>query len=216
MFVRPRVADAGLAGQAGPGQPLLSQLRPASNATAGSATLTANQIMSGWLLRSGPGAGFTDTWPSADSIITAMLAAGLGPQVGDCFKLIYQNTVAFAMTFAAGTGIISGTGTLNVAASVTRTYYHTLLSTKPTVVLVGNADNAGDFISGISAADCAKVMPGMGASGTGIAGGATVIGVSPDVGKIQLSAGGVTADGTNLPFTFNPRIQLDSVGTMAA
>jgi hypothetical protein len=216
MFSRARVDGSGLGERSGPGQPLLSQITSAANATAASATLTAEQILSGHLRRSGPGVGFTDTWPTADSIIAAMLAGGCGPQVGDCFQFIYQNLTALAMTFAAGTGIVSGTGTLNVAASVTRLYYHTLLSTKPTVVLVGNADNAGDFIFGLTAAQVANVMPGMGVSGTGIGAGALVLGVIPDAGRIQLVAGDVTADGTNLPFTFFPRIRLDSIGVLAA
>jgi hypothetical protein len=216
MFVRAQVFSNGLAQPATPGQPVLSQLIPATNTTAGSATLTADQILSGHLQRSGPAAGFTDTWPSADSIVSAMLAAGLGPQVGDQFRLIYQNTVAFAMTYAAGTGIVTGTGTLNCAASSTRIYFHTLLATKPGTILVGNTVNSGDTLTGFTAAQIATVMPGMGVSGTGIAASSYIIGVNPDTGVITLNSGGVTADGSNIALTFFPRIRLDSIGVLAA
>jgi len=215
MFARARVGGGSLMEAAGPGQPILSQMVPTTNVTAGSATLTANQLLSGYLQRSGPGAGYTDTWPTADGLISAMLAAGLGPQVGDQFPLIYQNTVAFAMTFAAGTGIIAGVGTLNVAASVTRIYYHTLLSTKPQTILVGNEVNTDATLNGFTAAQLATIMPGMGITGTGVPALTTIIGVSPDAGTIEMSAN-ATATNNLIAFTIFPRIRLDSIGTLAA
>ena len=215
MYSRARVDGSGLGDRAAPGQPILEQLQPQTNVTVGAATLTAAQVLSGWLQRSDPVAGFIDTFPSADSIIAAMTAGGLGPQVGDCFKFVYQNTVAQAMTFAAGTGIVSGVGTLNVAASVTRTYFLTLLSTKPTVVLVGTTTNTTLILSGFTAAQVAQVMPGMGVTGVGIGAAAIVTGVSPDAGTINVSVAS-TATAGNIAITFNPRIRLDSIGTQAA
>src|SRR5574341_1206469 len=109
---------------------VLSQRSIASNAAGASTTLSASDIMQGVLNRTGPGLAFTDTWPSADEIIAAMD----NPQVGDEFGLIYRNGVALAMTFAAGTGIVSGIGTLSCAASSTKLYSHTILSNKRTVI----------------------------------------------------------------------------------
>lgn len=183
-----------------------------ANATAGAATLTPAQIMSGVLNRTGPGAGFTDTWPSADEIIAAME----NPQVGDSWLLMYRNGVAQAMTFAAGTGIVAGIGTLNCAASSTKWYLHTLLSTKRTAVLVVSTTNANAVLTNVPNSQIKNVMPGMGATGTGIGAGAVVLGVkegADGVGTITLSANS-TATADNIAVTFFPRVQLDALGVM--
>lgn len=218
MFRRAHVSIAGPTARANAGDTLMSQLVPVTETTAGNVTLTAAEILSGWIQRSGPGAGFTDTWPTADSIISQMPDV----QVGDCFQLIYQNTVAFAMTFAAGTGIVSGTGTLNVAASVTRIYYHTVLSNKPQSILVGSNTNASAVLTGFTAAQLATIMPGMGVTGTGIAANSVVLGVTGPTNSGNGADGTVTLNNNctstnaNIPFTFFPRIRLDAIGTLAA
>lgn len=218
-FARAVIKEGGLGGQADPGQVLLSQLIPTTNATAGNATLSAAQVASGWLQRSGPAGGFTDTWPTADGLVALFPDVA----VGDCFQFIYQNTVAQVMTFAAGTGIVSGTGTLGAAASVTRIYYHTFLSTKPQVILVGNNDGVGAILTGFTALQLASVMPGMGVTGTGIAASSVVLGVTPGDGSNDSVTGGkitlnnnTTSANANIPFTIFPRIRLDSIGVLAA
>lgn len=217
MFARAQITQGGMDSRAGPGTPLLTQLIPAANATAAGTTLTANEILSGWLIRSnGGGAGYSDTFPTADSMISAMNSAAMGPSVGDCFKFVFQNTVAFLMTFVTNTGLVSGTGTLNAAASTTRTYLFTLLSTKPTVTIPGVTTTSGNkFLTNISAANLATIMPGMGVAGTGIGASALVVGVSPDAGTCTVDVNS-TATADNISVTFNPRIRLDSWGTMAA
>jgi len=216
MFVRGMVR-AGMEGPANPGQPIFHQLIPAANATAAGTTLTANEVLSGWLQRSnGGGAGFSDTFPSVDSLITALNAAGSPPGVGDCFRFIYQNTVAFAMTYVAGAGLVAGTGTLNIAASVTRMYFITFLSTKNTVVIPGVTTTSGNkFLTNISAAQMANIMPGMAVTGTGIGASALVVGCAPDAGTVTVDVNS-TATADNIAVTFAPRARIDSIGTMAA
>ncbi len=202
-----------------PGVPQLSQAAPTQETTAGAASLTANQITSGWLQRSGPAAGYADTFPTADSIIQAMNQ----PAVGDCFDFWYQNTVAQAMTYTTNTGLVAGTGTLNVAASVTRLYRFTLLATKPQVILVGNNTNASAVLTGFTAAQLASVMPGMGVTGTNVAANSVVLGVTPGDGTSDATTGGrvtlnnnCTGTNSNIAFTFFPRIRVDSLGVLAA
>lgn len=213
MQGRPLAQIGGFTVPVGGGNPMLSQQGIQGNTTAGSATLTALQIMAGVLNRTGPGAGFTDTWPSADSIIANME----NPQVGDSFLLVYRNGVAQAMTFAAGTGIVSGIGTLSCAASSTKLYLHTLLSTKRSTIKVCTTTNANAVLTNVRDADLKDVMPGMGATGTNIGASAVVLGVSqgttPDTGTITLSVNS-TASGDNQAVTFFPRVQLDALGVM--
>jgi hypothetical protein len=216
MFARPMV-KTGQEAPASPGQPSLSQLIPAANATAAGTTLTANEILSGWLQRSnGGGAGYTDVFPSVDSLITALAAGGCAPGVGDCFRFIFQNTVAFLMTYSAGAGLVAGTGTLNVAASTTRIYFITFLSPKNTVTIPGVTTTTGNkFLTNISAAAMANVMPGMAVTGTGIGASALVVGTAPDAGTITVDVNS-TATADNIAVTFAPRARIDSIGVLAA
>lgn len=220
MLSRAAVFLGGQVGKAQAGVQAMSMAQPIANATAAGTTLSAQEITSGWIQRSnGGGAGFNDTWPSADSIIQAIPDCA----VGDCWDLWYQNTVAFAMTFVAGTGIISGTGTLNCAASVTRLYRHTILSNKPQSILVGNNSNGTAILTGFSAAMLATIMPGMGVTGTNVQANAVVLGLNYGDGTTNASTGGqvtissnCTGTNLNIPFTFFPRIRLDALGVLAA
>jgi hypothetical protein len=176
MLGRPLIQRQGMTVPAfGPG-PYLDQKSLVGNATAAGVTLGIADIFGGILNRTnGGGAGFTDTWPDADTIIAALD----NPQVGDSWVLLYRNAVAFAMTFAAGTGIVSGTGTLNIAASSSRWYLHTVLSNKRTVIIPGSTANGTAVLGGFSNSDIAKVMPGMGVTGTNVGASAVVLGVTP-------------------------------------
>jgi len=216
MQVRPQVYAGGLATKAGPGMPLMEQLSPAYNATAAGTTLTANELLSGWLIRSnGGGAIYTDVLPTTDSIISALLASGAAPQVGDCLRFIFQNTIAYAATITLGSGMVAGSGTVTaVAASVTRIFFLTLLATKPTVTLPGVTTTSGNkILSNISAADLAKIMPGMAVTGTGIGASALVVGVAPDAGTCTVDVNS-TASADNIAVTFAPRLRIDSIGVL--
>lgn len=183
------------------------------NATAGSTTLLAADICNGVLNRTGPGGAFNDTFPDADTIIAALD----NPQKGDSWALIYRNAVAFAMTFVAGVGVVSGVGTLGCIASSTKIYTFTILSTKRTVIIPGATTNANAVLTGFNNSDIAKVEQGMGVSGTNVPGATTVLGVTPSDtpggATITMSA---NATGTIAltALTFNPRYQIDAWGVM--
>lgn len=213
MLARPLVAIGGFTQPAQPGRPYLDQKAIQTNAGAAAATLTAANILQGVLNRTGPGAGFVDTWPNADDIIAALE----NPQIGDSWLLVYRNSVAFAMTFAAGTGIVSGIGTLGCVASSTKIYLHTLLSTKRSTLLVGNQVNATAILNGFTNAQIATIEPGMGVTGTNVAANSVVLGVTPSdsaTGATITLNNNVTATLNNNPFSFFPRVQLDALGVM--
>ena len=102
--------------------------------TVGSATLTPDQVISGFLTRSGPSGGFTDTLPS-----TASILAGLGNSPTP-FVLRYINASAETATIAAGdakTTIVDGAGLLG--ASTIATHQEVEILFTPT----GTAQNPG-------------------------------------------------------------------------
>lgn len=70
--------------------------------TVGAGTLTAAGIVGGLITRSGSTAAYTDTTATAAAIVAAM---GAGADAGDGFEFTIKNTVAFAETLAAGTGV---------------------------------------------------------------------------------------------------------------
>lgn len=88
-----------------------------ANTSAAGATLTAAQFFSSVLERSGPAAPFSDTTPSAASLI-ALVG---GPEVGIGYDIYYRNLSSQAMTLIAGSGITLG-GTTTVAAGKARLY----------------------------------------------------------------------------------------------
>lgn len=214
MLARPAAFVGGfMSGNPGP-RPMLDQRGIAANTTVGAATLGVADICQGILNRTGPVAGFVDTWPDADTIIAALD----NPQKGDSWFFIYKNGVAQAMTFAAGVGIVSGVGTLSVAASLTRLYMFTLLATKRTTIIVGNT-NTNTILTGFDNFELALIEPGMGVTGTNIAASSVVVGVTPSDtpnGATVTLNNATTGTAINLAFTFFPRIQLDSPGSMAA
>lgn len=85
-----------------------TQAAPTSIATAGAATYTAAQVLSGIIVRDCAGAGRTDTFPTADLLVAAIP----GVQVGDriSVKIVNGSDAAEAITLAEGT---SGTWDAN-------------------------------------------------------------------------------------------------------
>ena len=74
---------------------------PASVTTAGNATLTAANLFTGYVLRSGPTASFTDTLDTAANIIA--LLQNITPGYGFDFTIV--NLTNYIQTIAAGTGV---------------------------------------------------------------------------------------------------------------
>lgn len=85
---------------------------PAANTTAGNSTLTAAQLTTGLLNRTGPTANFTDTTDTA----AALYAAGGG--TGGSFYVRIKNATAFQETLAGGTGVTFSSALIVPALSV--------------------------------------------------------------------------------------------------
>lgn len=181
-----------------------SQFRRSPITTAGAGTLTAVAVTSGILERTGPVAAYIDTFPTAEQILL------VNPSLnqGDSFSLIFRNTVAFAMTAAAGVGIVLGTN-VDIIASATREYVLTVLAAGSTTIVQSNTTNASAVVTGLTPTQAALITPGMGVTGSGVPALTTVIGVNSTTGVITLSANATATATAGL--TFFPRIQVEGV-----
>lgn len=196
--------------------------------TAGAGTWTGAAIATGIIRRTGPGAGYTDTTDTATNILAAL--AGNNPanpvKPGTSFRLLFLNTVAQAMTFAAGQGVVAGTGNLNAAASVWREYLLTVLNASPAVPVQSNTTNLSTAVTFVLPPNMASlpigpnipswnITPGMDVSGTGISAGTYVAGVTQGQGGIigvTLSAAATaTSAAGGTPLFFGPRIMIDAL-----
>jgi hypothetical protein len=210
------------------GDILLSGEVIGSLGTAGAGTWAGALIATGLFRRTGPGAGYTDTTDTAANILAALAGNSPSAEVapGTTFRLRVLNTVAFLLTFAAGVGVVTGTGTLNVSASTWRDFLFTVLNSSPAQQLNCNTVNASAAVTfvlppGISAykmgpdPQAVNITPGMSVSGTGISAGTTVIGVTQGQGGVigvTLSAN-ATATNNGVQLTFSPTIQVDGIGS---
>jgi hypothetical protein len=107
----------------------------AAVATVGNGTLTAAQMLTGNIRRSGSTAGYADTTDTAANIIASIpnAAAGVG------YELTIANTVGFIDTIAAGAGVTLS-GTTAIAASASRKYVVTITNVSaPAVTITGVA-----------------------------------------------------------------------------
>lgn len=203
-----------------------------ANATVGNGTWSGAQIATGIISRSGSVAGYTDTTDTSANILAAL--AGNAPNAdvlpGTTFRLRVLNTVAFLLTFAAGTGVVAGTGTLNIAASTSRDYLITVQSTCPLQTLQCNTVNGSPNVTFVlpnnavalpfqgsnGAIGTVSNLLGATVTGAGINANTTVIGVTQGQG----GAIGVTLSGNatatsaagGTPLTFQPTIRFDSLG----
>lgn len=202
----------------GPGDMLMDQKKSYPITAAATTAIPPEAILSGLIDRTGPGAGYADTWPAADAI----LAACPDLDTGDAFEFLFVNGVAFADTTAvvANTGTVLVNGT--VTASLIKRFMVTVLAAGRSVILNGVTTNGSPTVSlasfGIqapAAANLAKqVSIGMGVTGTGIPASTTVIAVNTVNGTVTLSAN-ATATGT-AALTFVPRVEIRGLYQAAA
>lgn len=191
-----------------------------TNSVNGNTTLSVAQLLSGILSRSGSGAAYTDTLPTAAQLVNALLPSGgyvgsgattsAGVMPGASYRLRYLNTVAFAATIAApDTSVSVSNGTVN--ASSVKDFLIQILNGTPQYIS-GNASttNGSAVVTGMSQADTSKVTPGMLVTGAGIPASTTVLSVQPGVG-VTLSAN-ATATATPVALTFSPRIAVTGIG----
>lgn len=172
-------------------------------ATNGAGTITGAMVATGIIRRTGVGANYTDTFDTATNIVAAL--KGNAPAVditpGTSFRLLIQNTVAFAATLAASAGVVLGTGTTAIAASKVREYLvtvqnadgpysvnTTLVSGNTTALFVLPTGQASLQIG--PSPQAVNITAGMTVTGTNITTGTKVAGVTQGQGGIT----GVTLD----------------------
>lgn len=198
---------------------------PGAITTVGAGIWTAAAIASGIITRSGPVGGYTDTTDTATNILNALAGAAPAADVvpGTSWRMLFLNTVAQALTFAAGVGVRSGAGTLTVAASLWREYLWTVLNnlgpyTLTCVTTNGSAVVTFTLPSGQTgfpigpAVNAVNIGPGMTVSGTGVTAGTRIL-------SVQTGAGGVTgftmdANATatgSASLLLSPTLQIDSL-----
>lgn len=102
--------------QAGDG--LLMYPKPTALTTAGAGTLLANLLLTGMLLRTGPTGAYADTIDTGANLDIAFP----NMQIDETINLLYINSVAFASTITAATGVTLGSASANnvIAASTGR------------------------------------------------------------------------------------------------
>jgi len=121
-----------------------SQVSQSANVTVGAGTLTAAQLLSGLIVRSGSVAAFTDTTDTGAAIDLALGNAAIN---GANVTIQIKNTTAFAETIAGGTGV-TVSGRAVIASNAVGTFLLTRTATA-TYTLFGIDVSAQD-INGVS------------------------------------------------------------------
>lgn len=212
-----------------PGDTILTPDIFSPNVNVGAVVLTAAQMVTGVLFRSGSTAAYNDTLDTAVNVLAAVSgnlpAAAVIP--GLSFKLRLINSVAFIDTITLGAGMVAGSGTIaTVPASSWRDFLFTFASVQPPVSVIGNTVsgsavvtwtfNAGQTALTLGPSpSAANIMPGAAAVGTGIAAGTTVLGVTEIPGGTSgcTLSGTATATGSNVAITFGPQLVVSGMGS---
>jgi hypothetical protein len=212
-----------------PGDTLILPDQFTSVATVGAATLTAGQLVSGNIFRSGSVAGYVDTLDTSAALLLALQGNNPGATVipGMTFKLRIYNSVAFAETITLGSGMVAGNGTIaSVAASTWRDFLFQFSSVQPAISNLANTVNGSPVVTwylppgqaaepiGVNPLSI-NIVPGAFVSGTGIPAGATVIGLTMGPGGtlgFTLSAN-ATATNSNVSLTFSSLVTVHSLGS---
>lgn len=185
--------------------------------TAGAGTWTAALMTSGIIRRTGPTAGYTDTTATAVDIINALIAgtnspsqAGNAVQAGTTFRIRFVNTVAFALTLAAGTGVTLGNDT-GCPASVSKDYLVTVLEGTPSAVIVGNLTNGSAVITGVDPIAMQRINVGQAiTAASGIPAATTVASINSAAGTVTMSAN-ANATVPSAVCTCSPRVRIDGI-----
>lgn len=227
MLVRPRITDGGMTREVLPGDVIAGgeNILAGSLTTVGAGTWTAAMIATGIIRRTGPVGGYTDTTDTASNIIKA-LAGNIGanyqgnnpsPDVvpGSTFRMLFINTVAQALTWAAGEGVEAGTGTLTVAASLVREYLITVKNSTPRQALGCTNGAATPTVTFDTPQDMGTITPGMMVIGTNITAGSKVAGVtlngSGKISGVTLDQNVAGANATLVSLVFSPVVMFDGL-----
>lgn len=202
----------------GPNDIIMDQKRAIPMTDAATAAIPVAAILAGIIDRTGPGAGYADTWPTADAILAACPAL----DTGDSFEFLFINGVAFANATAAvansGVTVVNGA----ITASLVKRFMLTVQGAGRTAILAAELTNASAVINlaslGVSASRAATlaqtIRPGMLVTGTGVQAGTTVLAVNSVNGTVTLSLA-ATVTGTSA-VTFTPRVEIRGLYQAAA
>jgi hypothetical protein len=222
-LVNAAVYDNGIVRHPQPGDLFMNDEAITVLTNAASQVLTGAQLATGILSRLGPTAGYGDTFPDANSLVSSLIsnmfvgsASGLGNLVGvqpnSAFRFRYINGVAFAATPVAGVGVTLGANSV-VAASSVKEYLITVTNGTPAAIRVGNTTNANAVLSGFAPDSLGGITAGMLVTGAGIPAATTVLGVSQAANTVTLSAN-ATATAAGISLSFSPTYRVDSLGQM--
>lgn len=224
MLARGTINQGGIpARQAGPGDILASGEVLGALATVGAGTWTGALIAGGIIRRTGPVGGYTDTTDTAQNILTSLggndFAANVLP--GTSFRFMFLNTVAQAMTFAAGRGVVAGLGVLNGTASLVREYLLRVLNSSPEVTTTVGTTNASAIVTLDTPLAAGTITPGMLVTAANVTAGTKVAGVTygrtstrDNTDKIcsitlDANATGTVASGTSA--IFSPVVEINGL-----
>lgn len=199
------------------------------NSTVGASTLTAAQLITDSVYRSGSTSAYTDTFDTAANIYNALSGNGSAPSIvpGLGFTVRITNSVAYVETLTLGAGMVAGVGTVtSIAASSWRDFLFTFTSVQPSLSNICNTTNGSPVVTWtLSPGQTSELqgpsllainlMPGASVSGTGIPAGATVIGITEGQGGtlgFTMSAN-ATATNSNVALSFGPTITVNSSGS---
>ena len=189
-----------------------------SLATVGAGTLTAALLTGGIINRTGPTGAFTDTTDTAANIVAALIAnypyvapnTGLSSSaaatLGLSVRLRYINTVAFAMTAAAGTGVTIVNA--NVNASSVKDYLLQVTNGTPAQTFAVNQVSGSPVLTGLSQFQTSQLSVGQLVTGSGLSG--NIISIQVGVG-VTLSANASSTLTLNAA-TFSPTVTLTGLG----
>lgn len=218
-FVRPAIYDNAVVRQPQQGDLIANSeaILPVTS-TAVAFQLTGSALASGIISRSGPAAAYADIFPTPVDLLSALLnnvyvgggaVSPIGIQQFLSFRLRFINSVAFANTLTAPTGVTLG-GVTAISASSVKDYLVTITNGAPQVIYSGNVTSGSAVLSNFFQTAMTNITIGALVSGTGIPAGATVIGIGNN-NSITLSAN-ATATTVNTALTFSPTYRVDSIG----
>lgn len=218
-LVRGVIYDGGLQRQALPGDVAAWSEIIATLATVGTTTLTAALLLSGILSRSGSVAGYADTTDTAANIIagivgqynfqqssTTGISSGVAAPQGLTARLRIINTVAFADTIAAGTGVTLVNATIN--ASSVKDFLIQVTNGSPQQIFSVIQTNGSAVLTGLSQFQTSQLSPGMLVTGSGLSG--NIISIQTGIGVTLSANASSTLSGNNA--TFSPTVTITGLG----
>jgi len=198
--------------------------------SASAVTITATQLLSGNIMRSGPLVGYTDVLPTAVNVLAGLNGGSVADITpGAAFDCRITNNTGTVETLTLGTGMVAGQGSIaSIAANSWRDFQFDVTSNQAPLTVIANTTSGSAVVTWSlppgqttlqqgNAYNAVNIIPGAGVSGTGITAGTTNLGLTAGVGGSigATLSGTATATGTNIALTFGPVITAHSSGSGA-